>query len=170
MGSFNFKKIKESDLLLLSKWLEEPHVKKWWPILEKDELLSEFLQRIRSKDTFGYIVSFNDKPIGYIQYYFVDGKTDKTGLWLPKDILSKSVVGTDQFIGDSNLTGRGYGTEFIKKFIDLVFQIEPNIKTIIVDPDPKNIAAIRCYEKVGFKKVNEFDVSWGKALLMKYNK
>ena len=170
MGSFSFKKIKESDLLLLSKWLEEPHVKKWWPILEKDELLSEFLQRIRSKDTFGYIVNLDDKPIGYIQYYFVDGKTDKTGLWLPKDILTKSVIGTDQFIGDPNKIGKGHGTKFIKEFIEFIFKNELDVKTVIVDPDPKNIAAIRCYEKIGFKKVNEFDVSWGKALLMQYDK
>ena len=29
------------------------------------------------------------------------------------------------------------------------------IQKIIVDPSPKNSAAIKCYEKVGFKKVEE---------------
>jgi RimJ/RimL family protein N-acetyltransferase len=41
--------------------------------------------------------------------------------------------------------------------------------TIIVDPDPTNVAAIRCYETIGFKKLGEYQAPWGPALLMVYS-
>ncbi|MCF7799992.1 acetyltransferase [Candidatus Babeliales bacterium] len=41
---------------------------------------------------------------------------------------------------------------------------------VVVDPDPENKAAIRCYEKIGFKKIGEFQAPWGPALVMVYKK
>jgi len=167
MLHFTFKKITEKDLLLLLTWFKEPHVQQWWPTPENDELLEKFLQRIRSKDTFGYLVFFGDVPIGYIQYYYIDHKNEKSGSWLPP--LPETTIGTDQFIGDLEYIGKGYGTLFIKQFIQELKKIEPMVTTIIVDPDPENVAAIRCYEKVGFVRVGTYDVSRGRHLLMRFD-
>ena len=165
---FSFKKLTEDDLPLLLTWFNEPHVQQWWPIPEKNEVLKHFLTRIRSKDTFGYIVYFNNTPIGYIQYYYIDRTNPKTGEWLPVT-LPDNTVGTDQFIGDPNFLNKGYGTQFIKAFIGYLQQIEPQITTIIVDPDPSNLAAIKCYEKVGFKNMGNYQTSYGPILLMRYD-
>lgn len=167
MNHCTFKKLIESDLPLLLSWFKEPHVQKWWPTPEKGELLGKFLQRIRSKDTFGYIVYFGDHPIGYIQYYYIDRTNKKAGSWLPP--LPETTVGTDQFIGDPQYLGKGYGTLFIKQFINELKKIEPTVTTIIVDPDPENFVAIRCYEKVGFTRIGVYDVSGEKHLLMRYD-
>ena len=83
--------------------------------------------------------------------------------------LPSSTVGTDQFIGDLDYIGKGVGTRMIKEFITYLSTIEPKVTTIIVDPEPENRAAIRCYEKVGFKKVGVYELSWGPALLMRYD-
>ncbi|HEX4069009.1 MAG TPA: GNAT family N-acetyltransferase [Candidatus Babeliales bacterium] len=64
---------------------------------------------------------------------------------------------------------KGYGTLFIKQFINELTKIEPWVTTVIVDPDPENVAAIRCYEKVGFIRVSVFDVLGDKHLLMRYD-
>ena len=167
MIHFNFKKITEEDLPLLLTWFDELHVQRWWPTPDKDELLEKFLQRIRSKDTFGYIVFLNNVPIGYIQYYYIDRKNEKSGSWLPE--LPETTIGTDQFIGDSHYIGKGYGTLFIKQFINELQKVESHITTIIVDPEPDNVVAVRCYEKVGFAKIGIFDVYGGKHLLMRYD-
>ena len=164
---FTFKKIDKNDTPLLLTWFEQKHVKIWWPVPEKDETIKQFLQRIRSKNTFGYIVKANKTPIGYIQYYYIDRKLEKTGSWLPA--LPKTTIGTDQLIGNQKYTGKGYGTLFIKEFINYLHKIEPNATTVIVDPDPTNFAAIRCYEKVGFKHVGIYETPWGPALLMRYD-
>lgn len=166
MIHFTFKKIAENDLSLLLPWFKKAHVAKWWPTPEKNELIQHFLKRIRSKNTFGYIVYLNNKPLGYIQYYYIDRTNEKDGAWLPP--LPKTTVGIDQFIGDPLSIGKGYGTLFIKEFIDYLHDIEPDITTIILDPHPENIAAIRCYEKVGFEKIGIFTTAHDKHLLMKY--
>jgi len=79
----------------------------------------------------------------------------------------------DFVIGETDYLGKGYGTIIIKKFIEKIFA-ETKASKIIIDPDPNNIAAISCYEKVGFKKVKEidapafFDVEPGKLLVMEF--
>ena len=164
---FTFQKLTEKDLPLLLTWFKEPHVSKWWPTPEKDELLAKFLQRIRSADTFGYLVFLGDLPIGYIQYYYIDRTNKKAGSWLPP--LPETTIGTDQFIGDLQYVGKGYGTLFITQFIQELKTIEPTITTVILDPDPENAAAIRCYEKVGFVSVGIYDVPGARHLLMRYD-
>lgn len=92
----------------------------------------------------------------------------KAGAHIPID-LPQATVGTDQFIGDSDYIGKGYGTLMIKAFIEFLQKIEPTITTVIVDPEPTNYPAIRCYEKVGFKKVIECMTPYGPALFMRYD-
>jgi RimJ/RimL family protein N-acetyltransferase len=164
---FVFKKLTQDDIPLLLKWFKEPHVATWWPTPEKDEdIIEKFLTRIRSKDTFGYIVSTKETPIGYIQYYYIDRKNEKFS-WLPTE-LPETTIGTDQFIGDKENIGKGYGTRFVKEFIDYLHDIEPTITTVIVDPEPENHGAIRSYEKVGFKKMGVYTTALGEqALLMR---
>lgn len=163
-----FKSVTKEDLPLLYTWFKEPHVYKWWPTLEANEFFEHFLRRIRSKDTFAYIVFADEKAIGYIQYYYIDRASKKSGAWLPE--LPKTTVGTDQFIGDPNYLGKGYGTLFIKEFIKYLSNtLEPDITTIIVDPDPNNYVAIKCYEKVGFTSIGIYAVHEEQHLLMRYD-
>jgi len=167
-NNVSFKEVITDDLPLLFTWFKEPHVKQWWPTPEENESFAKFLQRIRSKETRPYIVFIDEKPIGYIQYYHIDRSVEKAGTWLPE--LPETTVGTDQFIGDPQYLGKGYGTLFIKEFIKyLTHTLQPNITTIIVDPEPTNYAAIRCYEKVGFKPVGSYTTPWGPSLLMRYD-
>ncbi|MBA2307335.1 GNAT family N-acetyltransferase [Candidatus Dependentiae bacterium] len=163
-----FKEVTAENLPLLFQWFKQSYVQQWWPTPQKDEFFANFLQRIRSKDTRPYLVFIDNKPIGYIQYYHIDRSLEKSGAWLPE--LPEATVGTDQFIGDPDYLGKGYGTLFIKEFIKyLTNTLEPHITTIIVDPDPSNQAAIRCYEKVGFIVVGTFTTPHGLILLMRYD-
>ena len=80
-----------------------------------------------------------------------------------------AVVGIDQFIGNEEYLYKGFGALFIKVFIDQLVAQDPKVM-VVVDPDPDNAAAIRCYEKVGFEKLGEYQASWGMALVMMYQK
>lgn len=166
---FTFKRVTQADIPLLASWFKEPHVQEWWPTPEDDEdFFKQFLSKIRSKDTFPYLALLNGTPLGYIQYYYIDRSTEKAGAWLPE--LPTTTVGIDQFIGSPHHIGKGYGTQLITAFIAyLTAELEPSVTTIIVDPEPKNVAAIRCYEKVGFRPVGTYKTSYGPALLMRYD-
>ncbi|SDW66782.1 aminoglycoside 6'-N-acetyltransferase/aminoglycoside 6'-N-acetyltransferase-1b [Marininema mesophilum] len=161
---FIFNCLEEKDLPLLHRWFQEPHVKKWWPVpKEKEDFFDSYLKRIHSTEISLYFVSYGNIPIGFLQAYPVDRSKET---WLPK--LPKNTIGIDQFIGEIDFVGKGYGTSFIKKFIDQLLA-ENNEMTVILDPDPRNKAAIRCYEKVGFVRVGIFPRKGDLALLMRYN-
>ena len=53
----------------------------------------------------------------------------------------------------------------IAAFVARLFE-DPAVTKIQIDPDPENARAIRCYEKVGFRRVGVVDTPDGPALLM----
>jgi aminoglycoside 6'-N-acetyltransferase len=81
-------------------------------------------------------------------------------------------AGIDLFL-DPALHGRGHGAEAIRRVARLLIR-ERGHHRITIDPASANAAAIRCYEKVGFKPVGlmrraERDADgegWHDALLM----
>jgi len=58
----------------------------------------------------------------------------------------------------------------LEKFIKLLAQSGNSPKAYIVDPEPANKPAIRCYEKAGFTQVGEFQTPCGPALVMIKNR
>lgn len=164
--TFTFKPVEENDLPLLHTWFEKPHVDLWWPVPdEQEDFFKSFLERIRAGVKKPYMVLLNDLPIGYIQSYSVDKTTHS---WLPKLPSDGNVIGIDQFIGEPDYLYKGFGPLFIKQFVDDLIAKDPSI-TIIVDPDPTNSVAIRCYEKVGFKRFGVYQAPWGPALVMTHS-
>jgi RimJ/RimL family protein N-acetyltransferase len=51
------------------------------------------------------------------------------------------------------------------QFVEFLFR-DSAVTKIQTDPAPPNLRAIRCYEKVGFRKVDIVDTPDGSALLM----
>jgi RimJ/RimL family protein N-acetyltransferase len=74
---------------------------------------------------------------------------------------------------DPALRGRGLGTEAVRRVVDHLIE-ERNHHRITIDPAANNDAAIRSYEKVGFRRVGVMrqyerdvrDARWHDGLLM----
>lgn len=165
-GNFtiHFHPLKESDLPLLTDWLNRSHLQKWWrnEKVTVDAVREKYLPRIHQKDSARpFVVTLNTSPIGYIQYYDAsEGDPD----WWP-DEPGEGVYGIDQFIGDEERLNQGVGTAMIKEFIKFL-QKQMRVNEIRMDPHPHNHRAIRCYEKAGFKQVQEITTPDGPALMM----
>jgi RimJ/RimL family protein N-acetyltransferase len=66
------------------------------------------------------------------------------------------VAGVDLFIADEELIGMGIGSEALRAFTrDVVFARAATL-ACVVDPDARNTASIRAFEKAGFRQVGEF--------------
>jgi RimJ/RimL family protein N-acetyltransferase len=136
-------------------------VLEWWDdCLLPEEIKEKYKKHIDNDIFFPYIVYLEDKPIGFIQYYWAS-KVGK-GWWPDED---EGTIGLDQFIGEEDFINKGYGTLMIKEFIHYLFQ-NLLFKKIIVDVEPENIRARRCYEKVGFQEKGVIDTPEGKSILM----
>lgn len=152
--ALSFEQLSRDHFSLLLKWLNKSHVKKWWDqdIVYTYEIIEEKyssytegykLENSIKKPISAFIIYLDDKPIGYIQIYntydFMRTKSLKD--------LPRSLGSVDFFIGEEEYLRRGIGVEILK-----VFDYQ-NFEYILVDPDINNIAAIKTYEKAGFKKI-----------------
>lgn len=140
---FKFKPLALNDLDLLCQWFSKSHVKEWWDdVLTDAEIKEKYGSRIGDDVVHAYIVYLNEKPFGFIQYYYADKVGDG---WWPDE--KQGTVGIDQFIGEENFLNQGYGTQMIRAFCNMLFK-DPSINKIITDVDPHNIRAFRCYQKI----------------------
>jgi RimJ/RimL family protein N-acetyltransferase len=147
-----FRKLTETDLLLMHRWLNTPHVSQWWEVDGKrnpdyEEVIKHYVPRFQSSDpTKSYIVVYNETPVAFIQSGLVaDNLQYKEALGLGID-----TVGIDIFIGEEKYIHKGLGSLIIKAFLrNIVFKVY-NVDVCSIDPEPENKIAIRAYEKSGF--------------------
>jgi RimJ/RimL family protein N-acetyltransferase len=161
----SFKPLQEKNLPLFFKWVKQPHVSRWWKeSCNYEEFLKKYHpSKFDANYTYPFIVYLNDKPISYVQYYLVEKADD--GWWVKHGGQSPGTLGVDILIGETEYLGKGYGTLILKKFVEKLFK-KHNVKKIIIDPNPENIASVRCYQKVGFKTIRKMETCDGPALLM----
>jgi RimJ/RimL family protein N-acetyltransferase len=133
----SFRPLRATDFPLLLSWLSNDHVKQWWN--DGDDTLEKVALHYGTEDPdvarFILIESteLGESPLGYFQYY----------------IVSKEIIGIDQFIGEADHINKGIGTAAIKLFLEMIVT-RHKPQQVIIDPHPENKRAIRCYEKVGF--------------------
>ena len=161
-----FRPLEEADLPMLHEWINRPHVAQWWgsagPPKEFEGTWKKYLHRLNpSSPVKPYIALLEGRPMGFIQSYVAMGSGD--GWW--EDETDPGVRGTDQFLCDESLLGRGIGTRLVAAFVDHLFA-DSRVTRVQTDPSPRNARAIRCYEKAGFRRVREIDTPDGRALLM----
>lgn len=157
--TITFKPLNESHFTLLLKWLEVPHVKKWWDqdvTYTMDLVREKYSSYVKGykfvdgqqKPIKGFIIYSDQNPVGYIQIYNAyDFPRSKALLGLPSNLGA-----FDIFIGEAAALQQGLGSKAIFEFLKLHCN---QYSYIFADPDINNFSAIKCYEKAGFKKVSE---------------
>ena len=161
--TITFRPLAATDLPMLHEWMCRPHWVDWWGSPDTlEEVQAHYGARIAdtSRDR-AFIALEGGRPFAYIQSYVAMGCGD--GWW--EDETDPGVRGIDQSIADASDLNRGLGTALVRAFVEHLFA-DPRVTRIQTDPDPRNLRAIRCYEKAGFRAVREVDTPDGRALLM----
>lgn len=166
-----FKKMDEGDLKLLHGWFQIPHVLKWYARDERytfEMIQKKYLPRINDATIPSFIIYDQEKPVGYIQFYYVtdhlpEGVADYNHS-LFKDpglkhtgasLKPNEIVGIDLFIADENYLHTGFSSEALEAFIHTY--IKNNFKAVLVDPLKQNTSAISFFERNGFKHIMSQD-------------
>lgn len=161
---FDFIPFAEPHLNIFRSWLQKNHIKPVWQESEDvDELKEKFLQKLPARGVKAFIFSQNTKLIGYIQYY---SAPSIGGGWWEKEL--PGTYGIDLMIGDEKKMDMGIGHNVIKEFISFICKVESNVKSVIVDPEPSNVKAIRAFEKAGFIQEAKMETLNGTAILMRF--
>jgi len=151
-----FRPMSAGDLALVQRWLETPEVVRWWG--QPDEQYALVSGDLDHPDMDQFIVAVDARPFGYIQCYPLSTWNQSFG---PQPSATR---GIDQFIGISDMIGRGHGSGFIRQFVDGL--LGQGIPRVVTDPDPNNVRAVRAYAKAGFRSERLVDTPDGPALLM----
>ncbi len=150
---------------MLHEWIHRPHIAQWWDAAlprDLEETRARYLPRLGEESSVKQCIALLDaQPIGFVQSYVAMECGD--GWW--QDETDPGVRGTDQFLADAAALGRGLGSRMVAAFVARLFEDEA-VTRVQTDPDPRNVRAIRCYEKVGFRRVGEVTTPDGLALLM----
>jgi aminoglycoside 6'-N-acetyltransferase len=149
----------EDDLVLVRRWLLEPHVKRWWDDGVKtpypDAVIADYREAIEGRDpTYHYIATLDRRPIGMFQHYRISDSPE----YAEALALGEDAVGVDLFIGEADLVGRGHGPAMLRDFLRDVALPFHGLKVCVIGPSVKNVAAIRAYEKIGFRALREVTV------------
>lgn len=151
------RKLGHDDLDIMTKWLNTKEVLEFFG----DPAAPPSSRQIREK--YGpridgaaavepYIVETEGKPFAFMQCYRLTDEEYKNCGYS----IEETIYGIDQFIGEPELFGKGYGTRMVTEFLAFIFD-EKGADAVIVDPELTNPRAIRCYEKCGFQKIKRID-------------
>ena len=158
-AGYAFRAMSAVDLPLVRRWLETPEVARWWG--QPDEQYALVSGDLDHPDMDQFIVSIDGRPFAYIQCYALSAWNHGFG---PQPLGTR---GIDQFIGETDMIGRGHGSHFIRQFVDRL--LRSGLPRVVTDPDPSNGRAVRAYEKAGFLRDRMVETPDGRALLMLRN-
>ncbi len=163
--TIRFRRLRHSDLPMIHRWLGTPHVARWWgeDTGTYEEASKEYSAYIEGEEPVEpYLILYNGRPVGYIQSYRVSDDEEYERL-----VAIEDSAGIDLFIGEEDLLYGGLGPRVIRRFIEEIVFADDGIAVCVIDPEPGNAAAIRAYEKVGFRYFKSADTSEGPVYLMK---
>jgi aminoglycoside 6'-N-acetyltransferase len=132
----------------------EPEVARWWGA---DDIEGEISEQFIEADK-GFVIEADGEVVGAIQYH-------------EEDDPMYHHAGMDIFLTTPR-HGQGLGTEAIRLLASYLFE-ERGHHRLTIDPAADNTAAIRAYERVGFRRVGIMrnyergpDGAWHDGMLM----
>ena len=147
----SFRELRLSDLHLMHRWLNATHVRRWWydEGTSREEIEEAYLPLIEGKDAVKpFVILHENRPIGYVQCYRISAEDDEAYASL---VDVEDSAGVDLFIGEAGYLHRGLGPHVVRRLLAEHVFSDPEIRACVIGPEPKNTAAIRAYEKAGFR-------------------
>lgn len=152
---FSVRPMTRGDLPDVTRWVNEPHVARWW---DEDRSTEEVAARYEpalagEEPTRLWIWELNGRSIGFGQDYLISDHPEYALLCSRPD-----AVGFDYAIGEPAFLGRGLGTSLIWVYLrDIVWPGYPGAQEFFAAPDNRNAASLRLLAKLGFRQGLWFD-------------
>ncbi|MFB5087720.1 GNAT family N-acetyltransferase [Psychrobacillus sp. PGGUH221] len=147
------RKMNQDDFELMVKWLNDPKVLAFYEEspTNYDKVVNKYGPRVEGKHYVNpCMIEYKNETIGYIQFYPIqENELIKYGY--PQN---QNIYGIDQFIGETQLWGKGIGTSMISMMVNYL-SIHKSVSRILLEVKNTNVRAISSYEKCGFKKMKE---------------
>jgi len=167
--AISFAPVARRHMPLLSAWLDEPHVRRWWP--DKAQTLADIADDIGARSPEEFIILADATPIGFIRRWQLGAFNCEPWLsdapWIAE--FPGETVGIDLFIGAKDAVGRGLGPQVLSTFVAKLRAEGNGHAAIIIDPEAANTPAVRAYHKAGFRDIPDLQGRTGRIRLMKFD-
>ena len=153
MSNITFRRVDRSDFPLLTAWLAEPHVARWW----NHEFTIEAVERDFGPSADGeepsedHLAILDGAPIGLIQFSRYADYPEYVAELTPLLDVPDGAVSIDYLVGDPKLIGHGVGTAMISSFIARIWNVDPVPSCVIVPVCSANVASWRALLSCGFR-------------------
>ncbi len=161
MATFNgtvvLRPMTRDDFPALAVWLRTPHVEAWFPWEQgpadaAEAVEAEYGPCIDGLDpTELFVIEHDARPVGFIQRYRIRDNPSWVAALAPA-LDATAAVGFDYAIGLVEATGRGIGSDAIRKLAVDTFIRYPDVEGIVVAMQQANRASWRALERVGFER------------------
>src|SRR5206468_2808788 len=135
--------LEERDFARLVEIGREPVVARWWPGITVAELAEKAVGE--EDDTVGLTVEWEGRVVGMIQFH-------------EETTPEFRHAGIDIFLA-SACHGQGLGVDAVRTLARHLFEARGHHR-VTIDPAAANERAVRCYERVGFRRVGVLRRYW----------
>lgn len=144
----SFRPMRHTDLPLLQRWLQLPHVDAWWhEPLDLAGVVAKYGPRIDGAvPTHMFVIEHDGRAIGWIQWYRWRDYAAHAAQ-LGAELTSG---GVDLALGEVEMLGRGFGSSALRLFVERVV-FTHDVSAVVCDPEVRNTRSLRAFEKSGFK-------------------
>lgn len=150
-----FRRLETADLPVLARWLQAPHVHRWWHHETTPEALErDFGPVLRGEEPAEDLVAAIDgRDVGLVQRCRWEDYPEYCAEIAPFVDLPTGAVSIDYLIGDLSDTGRGLGSTLIAALVSETWASHPDCSAVVVPVAAGNRASWRALERAGFHHV-----------------
>lgn len=143
---------KKGNYKLMYEWCSNKYIYEWFEQrkLSYDEIEDKYKNKLFGENQDLFFIEYNNIKIGFVQIYKYDD--DKKGKLTKYD----NIYEYDIFIGEKDYLSKGIGSISIKYINNYIYN-KYMADCIVLRPFKRNNRAIRCYQKNGFRIIDEYD-------------
>jgi len=151
----SFRPITRQDFPLLGRWLDQPHVQRWWADDSSPQALeADYGDTVDGNEPAEVFIAWRDStPIGLAQRFQLSAYREYMEQLRPITEVPAGAYSIDYLIGEERSTGRGWGSEMIRAFTQNIWNDDAQASAIIVPVHAANVASWRALEKAGYSRV-----------------
>lgn len=149
------------DAELISEWMNRPHLAQTWESAWPPERWHTYLSaQVAGSYTRPLIVSRHGQANGYIELY--RAAKDSIAKFYDADPYDLGMHGA---VADIAAVNRGFAAILLPRVMNSVFDLEPQCRRMMFEPEYRNTAMRRLAEYVGSTFLGEHDMGYRKMAL-----
>jgi aminoglycoside 6'-N-acetyltransferase len=155
--TFTWRRLTADDFAVLQRWLERPHVARWWCHETSDAAVErDFGPAARGEEPSEDLLAMLDgRPIGLVQRCRLADYPEYRDEIAETVPVPEGAMTIDYLIGEPELVGKGLGTLMLRAVVAQTWLDHDDAACVLVPVNAANTASWRVLEKAGLRRIGE---------------